>query len=415
MKEMSQEHSQSSLTTISSSLDSYDSLQSSIEVEDVLPNISDAGITLDVGIHRPKRIKPRDRIEVFRHPTLGRKRNDVTNLSNIPTQTWCQFLHSLSGTTVYNILVLWLLLIRFSINLLGVAFREVDLRGSGAHIFKSTGMTVIDFTLSTVSALLLMFAVIIELLAERRLYVEDVTLLIPLSCVPIVFHILTFLHPRVETGLFVPNLFYIVWPLTIALNLLKYFRVLGRRAFLSESVRRSYQSTKSVDFMWTTPTRADDSWLIEELQHSIGRSKFVRLHRFITREAPPDMESGHPIQMNDGELEQPDNNNEASLLCRDHYGSPDWSYIFERFTSNSKNGTTIGIFFCGPTWMGAEVKAAAMHSMLDSRYRGLSNQAKTRQGLGFNSLLFAQGASDVVPDALTRSFNVRYVFREEKF
>lgn len=396
-------------------MDSNGSSQSAVDIEDDLPNISDAGITLDVGIHRPKRVKPRERIEVFRHPTLRKRRDDTTDLSNIPTQSWCQFLHSLSGTTVYNILVLWLLLIRFSINLLGVAFREVDLQGDGGRVFKSTGMTVIDLTLSAASMLLLMFAVITELLAEKRMYVEDITLLLPLSCIPTVFHLVTFFNPKAETGRFAPNLFYIVWPLTIALNLLRYFRVLGRRAFLSESVRRSYQSTKSVDFIWTTPTSTDDSWLIEELQRSIGRSKFVRLHRFITREAPPDIESGAPLETKNGESEQSNKNHELPLLCRDHYGMPDWPYIFERFTSNSKNGTTIGIFFCGPMRMGAEVKAAAMHSMLDSRYRGLSNQAKTKQGLGFSSLLFAQGNSEVVPDALTRSFNVRYVFREEKF
>lgn len=396
-------------------MDSGSYPQSSFDGEDELPNISEAGLTLHVGIHRPKRVTARERVEVFKHPTIRRNYDDITDLMNIPTQTWCQFLHSLSGTIFYNTLVLWLLLIRFAINLLGVAFREVDLNGEGTDIFKSIGMTIVDFALSFVSVLLLVFAVIAELCAERRLYVEDITLLIPLSLVPIVFHFLTFLVPDVETGRFAQNLFYIAWPATIALNLVRYFRVLGRRAFLSESVRGSYQSTKSVDFIWTTPTSTDDIWLIEELQRSIGKSKFVRLFRFITREAAPGIEAGYPLEEESNEFVRQNRSLATPCLCRDHYGRPDWRYIFEKITSNSKNGTTIGIFFCGPMRMGAEVEAAAMHSMLDSRYRGLSNRAKAKQHLGISSLLFAQGDSDTIPDALSRSFNVRYVFREEKF
>lgn len=388
-------------------------LSKSGDLGEELPNLSDAGVTFEYSIRRPRRVTQREQAGVFKHPTIGRRREEQ-DLSYLPAQTWMELFSALTGTISFNTLMLWLILLRFAIDILGIAFHEVDFSGEAIDIFDSTGLTIIDYVLSIISFLLLILAITAELFVERRGYFEDLSLLIPLSCTPIVFHSLTLFTSDVETGRFSLNFFIIIWPLLIGLNLLRYFRVLGRRAFLSESVRRSHQTTKSVDFIWTTPTSADDMWLIDELQRTVGDSKYVRLHRFITRETPPDIEMGLNF---DGEVSQDSNEifRAKGRLCRDHYGRPDWHDIFEKFTANSKNSTTIGIFFCGPSGMAAAVKEAAMHSMLDSRYRGLSNKAKANHTVGIDSLLFSQGVSSSVPDALTRSFNVRYIFREEKF
>lgn len=411
-KAIRRETSDSSLNTEVSSGNERDQIERSDGPSWDHPNISDIGITFDFGIHRPRRPMAGARTEVFKHPTLTRNDREDT-MSPVPTQTWIQFFHTLSGTTLFNTVMIWILLIRFSVCLMGVAFLEVDWDEKGPEIFDSIQLKCIDLVLSVVSLVVLLFAVACEFVAEQRVFVEDVLLLIPVSCMPVVLHTMALLEQAQDFGYFAQNYFYIGWPLLLVLNVFRFFRVLGRRAFLADTVRPSHQTIRSIDFIWTTHTSEDDKWLVEELSRSIGRPKFVRLHRFITREPAPDIESGEF----DGQNSQDIGNmfHQREVICADNYCRPNWYHIFEQFTSKMRNGSTTGIFFCGPPAMAAAVKEAAMASMLDSRYRGLSNKVETKQGPVLNSLLFSQGKSGRVPDSLTRSFNVRYVFREEKF
>lgn len=412
-KAIQRDGSDSSLSTVVSSGIETDHIERSDGPSWDHPNISDIGITFDFGIHRPRRPMAGARPEVFKHPTLIGNRDRKDDMSPIPTQTWVQFFHTLSGTTLFNTLMIWILLIRFSVCLVGAAFLEVEWDRKGPEVFDSVLLKCIDLVLSLVSLFLLLFAVACEFVAEKRAFVEDILLLIPVSCMPVVLHTMAFLEQAQDVGYFTQNYFYIGWPILLVLNVFRFFRVLGRRAFLADTVRRSHQTIRSIDFIWTTHTSEDDKWLIEELSRSVGRSKFVRLHRFITRETAPDIESR---EFNGQRSRDIDNMfQQREVICADNYGRPDWYQIFEQLTSKMRNGSTTGIFFCGPSAMAAAVKEASMASMLDSRYRGLSNKVETKQGPALNSLLFSQGKSGHVPDALTRSFNVRYVFREERF
>nr|QKG86322.1 NAD(P)H oxidase NOX3 [Asparagopsis taxiformis] len=303
----------------------------------------------------------------------------------IGSQTWVELLSMIVNTVSYNSVMLWLLLLRLFVDLMGVAFLVVDMQAVGTDIFESRVLTYWDLVMAIVLLGMLLFANVVEIVAERRMCVEEVLLLVPLSIAPVVVHVLALLGIGVERGEISRHLFWTLWPLVLFLYVLRYFRILGRKALLAERERRWHQATKSVDFIWTTGTRADDGWLVEELAEKIGASRYVRLHRFITREEA-DVEDG-----GDGG---------GYRLVRDHYGRPNWKEIFDTFTKRMKNGNTAGIFFCGPASMAVQVKQAATNAMLDSRYRGLASGGRS---------------DDDDTDSLARSFNVRYVFREEKF
>lgn len=302
------------------------------------------------------------------------------------------------------------MLIRFTVCLLGAAFLDVDWEARGTDIFDSRALKCIDLALGTFSFLLLLFSVVSELASERRLFIEDIMLLIPLSALPVILHTLAFLGKGKDIGYFAQNYFYIGWPLLLVLTIFRYFRVLGRRALLADTVKRTHQTTRSIDFIWTTKTTQDDEWLMDELSKTVGRSKYVRLHRYITEEARKDVEHGERSHDHHTNMFQ-----ERATLCTETLGSPDWHEIFAQFTSSMRNGTTTGIFFCGPPKIAAAVKEAAMESMLDSRYRGLSNKAQVKRTTGLHSQFFSQDKANPVTDSLTRSFNVRYVFRAETF
>lgn len=375
------------------------------------PHILDLGLTFDYGMHRPRKPMAGTRHEIFKHPTISRHRQaNHDTASPVPTQTWIQFFHALCCTTLYNTLVLWLLLIRFTICLLGVAFLEVDWEAKGTDIFDSTVLKCIDLILSSLSLFLLLFSVALEIFSEKRLFIEDVLLLLPVSVLPVVLHCMALFGKGKDIGYFAQNYFYLGWPLLLVLSILRYFRVLGRRALLADTVKRSHQSTRSIDFIWTTSTNQDDEWLMDELSRTVGPSKFVRLHRYVT-------ESGYDVEHGRDESCERRNNmfQGRTAICADNLGPPDWHEVFKQFTSSMRNGTTTGIFFCGPSKIAAAVKEAAMASMLDSRYRGLSNNADVKQTTGLNSHFFSNEKANNVTDSLTRSFNVRYVFRAMTF
>ncbi|KAI0566559.1 Ferric reductase [Gracilaria domingensis] len=371
------------------------------------PDIQDAGRTVLNGIKRPRR-HPRPYLaDIKKTPHMIRSR-DHEDYSIIPTQTRSQFLYTLVSTSMFNTAMLWLLLIRLSVSLLAVAFSMVDFAGEGTDVFRSLCFTWVDVVLSGIFFVMLLFAIIAELASEKRAIVEEWFVLLPLACLPFVFHSMALAGKGTGIGHIASFEFYVGWPILVMTFLFRYFRIVGRRALLSDTVRKSYQTTKSVDFIWTAKTRDDDMWLIEELSKTVGNSSFVRLHRFITREQNPERNQKKSLPRSPGSFH-------GELVFRDNYGRPNWQQIFKTFTSKMRNGTTAGIFFCGPPKMAAEVKQAATMAMFDSRYRSISTAQEPTDVARMQSLLFSQGSGPTIPDSLTRSFNVRYVFREERF
>lgn len=317
---------------------------------------------------------------------------------------------------MYSAITLWLLIIRLTFNLLVLAFNGTDFSKQGMNIFEHNALIAVDLAFGVLCAILIIVAIVMEAVSEDRIILEDVFFLAPLVCAPLVLQAMTLAGKNMEDGSFTKHYFLVYWPLLLLLYLVRYFRVLGRRALLADTVRNSHQTTRSVDFIWSTRTRKENEWLVHELSRSLGPTCFVRLHRFLTKQREADIEEGG-LRGAFGKRQVSDLFQENELAFKDHYGYPDWQSIFKNLTSKLKNGTTVGIFFCGPPRMAADVKKAATLSMLDSRYRAVSNSAKTLTvddesgSLRLNSKEFSRAT----PDALTRSFNVRYVFREEKF
>ncbi|CAN8077150.1 unnamed protein product [Agarophyton chilense] len=371
------------------------------------PDILDAGRTLFFdGLKRPRKQSRPFLADIKKTPHMIKTKGH-DDLSVIPTQTRSQFLYTLASTSMFNTIMLWLLLLRLSVCLLAVCFSMVDFEGKGTDVFRSPYFTWVDDILSGIFFAMLLFAMVAELVSERRATIEEWLVLLPLAGAPFLFDNMALAGRGTETGHIAAFEFYVGWPILVLTFLFRYFRIVGRRALLSDTIRKSYQTTKSVDFIWTTKTRDEDKWLIEELSKSVGSSSFVRLHRFITREeTPEDQETSVP--RSPGSFR-------GELLFRDNYGRPNWPEIFQNFTAKMKNGTTAGIFFCGPPKMAAEVKQAATMAMFDSRYRSISTAQETTDIGRMQSLLFSQNKGPAVPDSLSRSFNVRYVFREEKF
>lgn len=381
------------------------------EVQTEAPEIFDVGGTIFFsGLKRPRQHGRPYLADVKKAPHIIRSR-DHEDISVIPTQTWSQFLYTLSTTSMYNTVMLWIILIRLTVNLLAFVYGLVDFGKPGTNVFQHPALTIVDVVLSSIFLAMLFVAMFSELLSERRTIIEEWFILLPVACVPFLIGCLALAGQGLKKIYFSSFLFFIGWPLLVITFLFHYFRIVGRRALLSDTVRKSYFTTKSVDFIWTTRTGDDDMWLIEELSKSIGNSSFVRLHRFITQEKHVD-ETARRL----GSLYGNSHDRHAEgLLFGDNHGRPNWQQIFKGVTSKMKNGTTAGIFFCGPTKMAIEVKQAATMAMFDSRYRSITTAQNREKAGQLQSLLFSQAGGPTVPDSLTRSFNVRFVFRVEYF
>jgi Ferric reductase NAD binding domain len=113
---------------------------------------------------------------------------------------------------------------------------------------------------------------------------------------------------------------------------------------------REYAVTASLDFIYATPTAADDEWLVRELEEMPATKRF-RLHRFLTREKP-DEEGADPGEWGT------------------NYGRPNFNEIFENVVRNSAGEESVGVFFCGPRRMEQDVREACFRAMMRSRRRG---------------------------------------------
>lgn len=342
------------------------------------------------------------------------------------TETWLEFLINFSHSAVGNTSLLWLMLMRFAGNLMLVAVKDASMSRQGTQLFRHPAATGLDFVLGALIGSILISQVFLEI-ANSSLDLIDLLLLLPLNCIQPAVHILFFCGVLHDQGHFTFNLIALVWPLGFACFLFRYFRIVGRRIALVDTVNASHRTLRSLDFVWTTPKASDDDWLCSDLASSIAASRHsretgtVRLHRFITRELPPDIEAGESIAAIPG--------------FKNNFGRPCWDQLFTALVNNSPNGATIGVFVCGPAGLTAAVKTSALRAMIESRwrtmkYRGQRSkptrevESRSEEGHSFESDQVSAyrrpgGATEVprgneVQD-WTRSFNVRFIVREENF
>lgn len=360
-----------------------------------------------------------------RRATVKRDKNNDLE-AGPATESWLEFFVNISHSTVINTFLLWLMLVRFAGNLMLLALTDANMSRQGTHLFRHPAATGADFVVGALISTILISQVFLEI-ANSSLDLIDLILLLPLNCIQTAVHILFFCGVLHDQGYFTFNLFALVWPMGFTCFLIRYFRIVGRRIALVDTVTASHRNLRSLDFVWTTPKASDDDWLCSDLASSIATSPHaretgtVRLHRFITRESPPDIEAGESIAAIPG--------------FKNNFGRPCWDQLFTALVNNSPNGATIGVFVCGPAGLTSAVKASALRAMIESRWKTMKYRGRTSkptrevasqsdEGYSFdcdqvsvyNGLGEASDLNrrDLVQD-WTRSFNVRFVVREENF
>lgn len=355
-------------------------------------------------------------------PTFKRTKSNTLEAED---ETWAEFLlNHVSYSAMGNTFLLWVILIRFGFNLTALAFYDVELRRLGSKIFNTDAVMWVDFALGSWISLTIAFQMVIEAFANS-IELIDLIVIYPLISTQTVFHLFYLSGTFLSSGGFTNHCFVLIWPLAISSFLLRYFRIAGRRILLVESVTSTHRQLRSVDFVWTTPTATDDEWLCADLADTTREDRAcraVRLHRFLTKELEPDVETGEAIGAIPG--------------FKNNYGRPDWYSLFTSMAVNSPNGVCIGVFVCGPKALTAAVKKAALRAMIESRQRSHTYRKHTggqsEPDLPVDPALAAFEAGEVSQyvsgyghetsptstatiEDWTRSFNVRFVVREENF
>lgn len=312
------------------------------------------------------------------------------------------FLLFMRSVTI-NMILLWTLLLRFIIAGTALVFGGFRVFDQGLAIYKSPILTGIDLVLATIITLLVGIPSVIEVveLGSDLVHGFDLFVLTPIALFGVVVDIVALAKVGQEVHLFGVIHVFVIWPLLAILITIRLIRVIGERISQAERRTHTHSSTKTVAFYWTAPTEHDDGWLVSELQH-YSDNKSVQLHRYLTRN------EGVGTKTRTG----------VSLTT--NFGRPDWTEILNETAEMSRNNSTIGVFFCGPHSMGAEVQDASMGAMRNSIVRGLHSGAVAMRGLEevFGEAVSANeytGETSEGGKSGGRGCNVKFVFKRESF
>jgi predicted ferric reductase len=269
-----------------------------------------------------------------------------------------------------NLALMWLLIIRCFIAGFATLFDEVSLLRNGLTIYKSIPLLVIDTVLATVIALGVGLPALLEFheLGAALLSWMDLLALTPAVVFGVITNSLAIAGIGQGTNLIGMLTLIVVWPGTALLFLVRLVRVVGDRVALGGNLRRTPANTRSVDFYWTASTQEDDGWLVDELL-SCASSKRTHLHRYITRSQP--RHEAWMERLDDGTVPP----------FQTMYGRPDWDELFNGVAERAQNGTTVGVFLCGPDSMTKQVEQAAVRAMRNSIVRGLQRGAHPMRSL----------------------------------
>lgn len=219
----------------------------------------------------------------------------------------------------------------------------------------------------------------------------DLILIVPLSVLSVTFSILSAGGSTVS-GLHIGIHFTVLLPTLFFLLCYRLYRCVDR-TLLDHPKNRSRNksnSTQDVDFLWTTSYSTDDTWLRNDLR-PLSEGTTLRLHRFVTRETEIfDME--HHIES--------------------HPGRPHWKLFFSSIAQRTRNGSDVGVFFCGPKSMGRSIARVLRDVEVRSNLRGAYLRALTD-----NSIMQDFGVESEHDLNTLRQYgsNIRFSFRTEKF
>lgn len=307
-----------------------------------------------------------------------------------------------------NLALLWALLCRGVIAGAAAMFGAVSVQRNGFAIYSSPLLLSIDLGLTALIAVgvaIPAFVEVYKLGPTTFAFWFDIFLLTPCTFFSVLANILAFAGVASSLEYAGSLSLFVIWPLTAALFLLRLIHVVGERVSMGETrLRPVVKGARSVEFHWTTPTREDDSWLVDELcnQH---REKVTKLYRYITRQKAPE-DAGAP---------------ENSGIEKTEYRRPDWVEIMNDVAERSKNGSRVGVFLCGPESMAKQVQDALQSAMRNSIVRGLQGNAHVVRSLEevFGSDLTANEHTGDTLEAggpeQNIGCNIRMVFHKERF
>lgn len=356
-----------------------------------------------------------------------------------------------------NMLIVWLLIIRFTIAGAAYAFDELQLFTHGVQLYNIPALNAIDLAICLMLILLFSLPTLVEALeiGAALLHGLELFVLTPIAVFDAVIDVLALrgLARNVDK---VFSLFHVflIWPMLTILVVIRLLRVIGERITQVQTMQASHTTTRAVDFFWTAPTGDDDLWLVGELA-KYSDMKELRLHRYLTREQPPAPapQTQHalpqsPLDRNQGQLrginrgisrgrEREADRREVQqeeYMHRDgmgslvtNHGRPNWSEIFNSVAERSLNNTTIGVFFCGPMSMSRAVQETSMEAMRNSIVRGLQGGVQAMRGLEeiFGDAITANQYTGDVDKSSTaskarighsgRGCNITIVFKRESF
>lgn len=301
------------------------------------------------------------------------------------------FLLLMRSVTV-NMLILWLLIVRFTMAGAGYAFDVFQVFKEGVALYKVAALQALDFVVAFVIMIMIGVPCILEVIELKVLPSQglDLLALLPMTMFEVTVGTLGLIGVGKETDeLFGVFHVFVLWPALTMLLAIRLLRVIGERIAQAENVEVTHATTKSVDFFWTAPTSQDDQWLVGELQRFTDLRE-VRMHRYLTRtgngggeERDVGVEAGTHLGSGMSDLRlgrgQIDEMRIGSLQT--HFGRPQWEEIVNELAESCPNNSTIGVFFCGPHPMSEAVKQACANAMRNSIVRGLQCSASAMRSL----------------------------------
>ncbi|PXF41394.1 Superoxide-generating NADPH oxidase heavy chain subunit A [Gracilariopsis chorda] len=307
-----------------------------------------------------------------------------------------------------NMILLWLLILRFVIAGVASIFGEFDLVHDGVTLFNNQALNAVDLVFSSIIALLIGIPAVLETMEVGLRSVQSFDLFVVMPSVVLDVIVGSLSIAKAGEGIPRFTLFrvFLGWPVISLLVLIRLFRVIGERVAQAQNLATNHTTTKAVDFYWTAPTPEDDRWLVKELA-PYANLKAVQLHRHLTR-----------CQRRDGKPGSTRIKNARYMYT--NYGRPDWEEIMNEMTEHCPNNTTVGVFFCGPRKMGEQVQKACMSAMRNSIVRGLHagvQQMRTLEEV-FGDAMPANeytGESPRPGGSKTGGCNVKIVFKRETF
>lgn len=315
------------------------------------------------------------------------------------------FLLFMRSVTV-NMVSLWVLLLRFVIAGVAHIFGSFRLFAQGIALYSSPALLSVDLALALVVTILIGTPSVIEILELGAAPVHgfDLFVLMPAALFGVVVDAVALTGIARDVNLFTVVHVFVVWPILTILILVRLLRVVGERIAQAQNLTTTHSTTRKVDFFWTAPTPEDDKWLVDELK-PYANVEYVQMHRNLTRTQPTSRMKKNRLK---------------SDSIQTSYGRPKWSDIMNEMTEKCPNNTTIGVFFCGPHRMGAELQEACMSAMRNSIVRGLHAGARAMRGLEevFGDAI---SANEYTGDASkpsrpgARGCNVKIVFKRETF